>query len=190
MTTTTGILAISGSLRSASHNTALLRAAAALSPSGVEVSRFDGLAKLPPYSEELDVGPAPDPVRELREAITRADAVLFATPEYNRSIPGQLKNVLDWASRPYPFNSLYDKPVAIIAGSPGRFGAAWAQGDLRSILEAIGARVITQSLSIPRVHEAFDRHGRLVDPGTRGQLAEIIRLLAADARRGPAGLAA
>ena len=131
---TTGILAISGSLRSASHNTALLRAAAALAPSGVEITRFAGLAKLPPYSEELDVGAAPAPVRELREAITRADAVLVATPEYNRSIPGGLKNAIDWASRPYGKNSFARKPSTVIGTSPGKIGTAVGQQHLRSIL--------------------------------------------------------
>jgi chromate reductase, NAD(P)H dehydrogenase (quinone) len=190
MSKTTTILAISGSLRGASYNAALLDATAALAPRGVELTRFPGLVELPPYDEDLDVSPAPDPVRRLRDAIQRSHAVLFATPEYNRSIPGQLKTALDWASRPYPFNSLYEKPVAIIGGSPGKFGAVWAHAELRSVLEAIGARVVGQSLSIPRLQEAFDRHARLVDQGPRDQLAEILRLLAAHPQRRRTGLAA
>jgi len=190
MTNTTRVLAISGSLRGASHNTALLHVAAALAPSGVEVTHLDGLTDLPPYDEDLDVSPALEPVRALRDAIAGADAVLLATPEYNRSIPGQLKNILDWASRPYPFSALHGKPVAIIGGSPGHFGAAWAHAELRNVLEAIGARVLSRNLSIPRIHEAFDRRGGLLDPDRRGRLSEIIRLLAEDAQRGPTGLAA
>lgn len=190
MSKTTTILAISGSLRDASHHAALLNASAALAPIGVELTRFSGLMELPPYDEDRDVPPAPDPVRRLRDAIKHADAVLFASPEYNRSIPGQLKNALDWASRPYPFNSLHEKPVAIIGGSAGHFGAVWAHAELRSVLEAIGARVVGQSLSIPRLHQAFDPRGRLVDPGARDQLAEILRLLAAHPQQRRTGLAA
>src|SRR5947208_16805393 len=98
------VLAISGSLRGASHNTKLLRAAAELFPPYVEFELWDGLKAVPPYDEDDDIDPAPAAVAQLRAAIAGADAVLFATPEYNSSIPGQLKNALDWASRPVATN--------------------------------------------------------------------------------------
>ena len=106
------ILAINGSLRTGSHNGALLRAAAALLPSGAELAELTGLAHLPAYSEDGDVSPPPPTVAALRGALASADAVLISTPEYNSSIPGQLKNALDWASRPFPDNALRGKPEA------------------------------------------------------------------------------
>ena len=129
------ILGISGSFRRDSHNTRLLRAAAELLPPGAELWLFDGLADLPPYCEDADTHPAPAAVEYLREAIESADALLIATPEYNASIPGVLKNAIDWASRPFPDNALRDKPVAVIGASTGLFGAVWAQADLRKVLQ-------------------------------------------------------
>src|ERR671914_2480093 len=157
------ILGISGSLRRGSHNSELLRAAGELLPPGVELEWFDGLKAIPPYDEDDDVEPAPPAVAALREAIASADAVLFSTPEYNASIPGQLKNALDWASRPFPDNSLRGVPVAVIGASTSMFGVAWAQAALRRILGAIGARVIDAELPVAAAHEAFDSDGRLVE---------------------------
>ena len=108
------ILGISGSLRRGSHNTSLLRAAARSLPPGVELERFDGLADLPHYNEDLDHEPVPAAVARLRAAIAAADGLLIATPEYNGSIPGVLKNAVDWASRPFPDNAVKGKPVAVI----------------------------------------------------------------------------
>src|SRR5213593_1551316 len=136
------VLAISGSLRRDSHNTRLLRAAAEMMPPGVELELFDGLRDVPPYDADDDVEPAPEPVRRLRDAIASADAILIATPAYNSSIPGQLKNAIDWASRPFPDNVLRGKPVAVVGASTGSFGAIWAQSELRRVLGATGARVI------------------------------------------------
>ena len=133
------ILGISGSFRRDSHNTRLLRAAAELLPPGAELRLFDGLADLPPYCEDADAHPAPAAVEYLREAIESADALLIATPEYNASIPGVLKNAIDWASRPFPDNALRDKPVAVIGASTGLFGAVWAQAELRKVLQHTGA---------------------------------------------------
>ncbi len=127
------VLGISGSLRRDSHNTALLRAAAELVPGGVELELWDGLRAVPPYDEDDDVEPAPAAVTELRDAVAGADAILFATPEYNHSIPGQLKNALDWASRPLATNPLRNKPVAVVGASIGAFGAVWAQAELRKV---------------------------------------------------------
>lgn len=103
---------------------------------------------MPPYDEGDDVAPAPEPARVLRDAIASADALVIATPEYNASVPGQLKNALHWASRPFPANVLRNKPVAIIGASTGMLGAVWAQADLRKVLGAIGARVVDRELLI------------------------------------------
>jgi chromate reductase, NAD(P)H dehydrogenase (quinone) len=118
-------------------------------------------------------------VGRLRKDIAAADAVLFATPEYNASIPGQLKNALDWASRPFPGNALRNKPVAVVGGSTGLFGAVWAQVDLRRVLGALGARVVDGELTVARIDAAFAADGRLSD--ARG-LSEIVGRLVAEAR--------
>ena len=132
------VLAISGSLRDASHNTRLLRVAARLAPPSAEVELFNGLKDVPPYDEDDDVDPEPQPVARLRQAIAEADALLIATPEYNSSLPGQLKNALDWASRPFADNVLRNKPIAVIGASTGVFGAVWAQAEARKVLASTG----------------------------------------------------
>lgn len=176
------ILAISGSLRRDSHNTALLRAAAEHAPAGVEVELWDGLRAIPPYSEDDD-HPAPAPVTALRSAVAGADALLFATPEYNHSIPGALKNAVDWLSRPLATNPLRNKPVAVVGASTGMFGAVWAQAELRKVLGATGARVVDRDLAVGRAHERLD--DGTVDDGLRSDLAERLAELAAaaEARR-------
>src|SRR5919204_5882539 len=136
------VLAISGSLRRESHNTRLLRVAAGLAPPPVELRLFGGLKDVPPYDEDDDTDPAPEGARRLREAIAEADAILIATPEYNSSLPGQLKNALDWASRPFPNNVLRNKPVAVIGASTGLFGAVWAQAEARKAPKARGAHAL------------------------------------------------
>ena len=136
------ILGISGSLRRDSYNSMLLRAAAELLPPGAELEVYDGLKAVPPYDADDDEGFAPAVVRELREAVAEADAVLIATPEYNASVPGALKNALDWVSRPHATNPLRGKPAAVVGASTGMFGAVWAQAELRKVLQTIGARVV------------------------------------------------
>jgi chromate reductase, NAD(P)H dehydrogenase (quinone) len=168
------VLGISGSLRRGSHNTALLRAAAVLLPAGVELELWDGLKAVPPYDEDDDFEPAPAAVAELRDAIAGADAVLFATPEYNHSIPGQLKNALDWASRPLATNPLRNKPVAVVGASTGAFGAVWAQAELRKVLAATGARVIEGDVAVGHAHTKLDEGGGLRDDGLGDQLAEVV----------------
>ena len=175
------ILGISGSLRRGSHNSELLRVAADVLPPGVELDWFGGLKAIPPYDEDDDVEPAPPAVRALREAISSVDAVLFATPEYNASIPGQLKNALDWASRPFPENSLRGKPVAVIGASTGMFGGVWAQAELRKVLGAIGARVLDRDLPVGAAHTAFQADGRLHDDQHHSTLEEIVAGLVAEA---------
>ena len=132
------VLGISGSLRRDSHNLALLRAAADALPPGAELEIFEGLADVPPYNEDDDVQPAPAAVARLRAAIADADAVLISTPEYNHSLPGQLKNALDWASRPLAQNVFRGKPAAVIGASTGMFGAVWAQAEGRKVLRRHG----------------------------------------------------
>ena len=157
------ILAVSGSLRRESHNTQLLRAAAAAAPEGVEVELWDGVRDLPLYDQDLESGVLPEPVLRLREEWAAADALLFATPEYNGSVPGALKNAVDWASRPKGGAALTNKDVAVIGASTGQFGAMWAQADLRKILGIAGARVAPVELAVPRAHETLgaDLEGRL-----------------------------
>lgn len=166
------LLAISGSLRQGSYNTALLGAVAAELPPGIELAVWDGLAHLPAYAEDVDT--VPPAVVAFREEVAQADAVLIATPEYNGSVPGALKNALDWASRPFPDNSLRGKPIAVVGASTGLFGAVWAQADLRRILRVIGATVDERELPVGRAHEAFDADGRLRDPALAATLREIV----------------
>jgi chromate reductase len=168
------VLGISGSLRRDSHNTQLLRAAAELLPEGVELELWDGLKTVPPYDEDDDLAEAPAAVAELREAIASADAILFSTPEYNHSVPGQLKNALDWASRPLATSPLRNKPVAVVGASMGAFGAVWAQAELRKVLAAIGARVIEGEVAVGHAHQRFGEHGQLTDDDLREQLAEVV----------------
>lgn len=175
------ILAVSGSLRRDSHNAQLLRAAQELAPAGVEIELYDGLAAVEPFDQD-DERDAPAGARSFRDAIAGADAVLFATPEYNSSIPGQLKNALDWASRPsVREGALWSKPVAVIGASTGSFGAVWAQAELRKVLSASGARVAEAELAVGRAAEHF-ADGNLVDHELRRGLAEVIETLAASVR--------
>lgn len=175
------VLAISGSLRQDSHNTQLLRAAARELPEGVEFHILEGLREVPPYDEDDDRDPAPAAVTRLREAIAGADALLIATPEYNSSIPGQLKNALDWASRPRDTSPLRFKPVAVVGASKGAFGAVWAQAELRKVLGASGARVVEGDLALGHAHERFGEDGSLEDDELRDQLRELLAQLVTEA---------
>ena len=175
------ILGLNGSLRESSHNGALLRAAAAALPPGIELEIWDGLRKVPPFDEDAEAGPAPVAVAELRRAIATADAVLVATPEYNGSLPGQLKNALDWVSRPYETNPLRGKPAAVIGASTGLFGAVWAQADGRRVLTTIGAEVLDADLPVGTAHEAFDAGGELAEPALREALQALLDDLVATA---------
>src|SRR5690242_5922817 len=172
------VLGISGSLRSGSHNTKLLRAAAEFLPSGWELEVWDGLKAVPPYDEDDDGDLVPAAVARLRAAIAGADALLIATPEYNSSIPGQLKNALDWASRPHATNVLRNKPVAVVGASTGAFGAVWSQAEVRKVLGAAGARVVDGEVILGHAHHKMDEHGVLLDEEVRDQLVEVISDLA------------
>jgi len=172
------VLGISGSLRRDSYNTKLLRAAGELAEEhGAEFKVFDGLKAIPPYDQDDDIGAGPAAVARLREAIADADAVLFATPEYNSSIPGVLKNAVDWASRPLATSPLRNKPVAVVGASTGMFGAVWAQAELRKVLGATGARVTEVELALGHAHEHLDPTGRLADPAQEEALRDSVRVL-------------
>ena len=168
------VLGISGSLRRDSHNTALLRAAAATLPPGVEFELWEGLKAVPPYDPDDDHGERRWILRSLAESIARADVVLFSTPEYNHSIPGQLKNALDWLSRPLAASPLRDKTVGVIGASTGLFGAVWAQAELRKVLGAVGARVLDEELPVGLAGDAFSADGRLTDPELEQALAALV----------------
>jgi chromate reductase, NAD(P)H dehydrogenase (quinone) len=177
------VLGISGSLRQGSYNTALLRAAGELlEERGAEFTVFPGLKAVPAYDEDDDVGAGPGGVAPLRDALAAADAVVFATPEYNSSIPGQLKNAVDWASRPLASNVLRNKPVAVIGTSTGMFGAVWAQAELRKVLAATGARVVDVELAVGRVQEHIDADGRLTDPAQAAALGDAMGVLLEELR--------
>ena len=178
------VLGISGSLRRESLNTALLRAAAERLPAGAELVEYEGLADVPPYDEDVEAASTPEAVRHLREAILAADAVLIATPEYNHSIPGQLKNALDWASRPAGHSALNGKPAAAIGASKSMFGGVWAQAELRKVLSAMGGRVVDAELAVAHAHEQLRGGERLeLDPGQEQRLDEILSELVATAER-------
>ena len=174
------VLAISGSLRRDSNNTRLLRALREEAPEGVEITIWDGLKQLPHYDADDDGVPGPPAVDAFRRLVREADAVVFATPEYNSSIPGALKNALDWGSRPLATNAFRNKPVAVIASSAGAFGAVWAAAELRKVLGAMGARVAEVELAVGHAHEKFDAEGRLTDDDVRQGLRDALASLIAE----------
>jgi chromate reductase len=176
------VLAISGSLRRGSHNTKLLRAAAMLVPRGSQLTLWDSLKGVPPFDEDDEAGPPSMAVAGLRQAVGRADAILIATPEYNHSIPGQLKNALDWLSRPLAGNPMQRKPAAVIGASTGIYGAVWAQAETRRILDALGARVLDRELPVPIAAQQFDVEGQLLDSEVTTQLRELLGELVGSAR--------
>jgi chromate reductase, NAD(P)H dehydrogenase (quinone) len=167
------ILGVSGSLRRDSYNSLLLRSTRALLPAGARLVVFDGLAEIPPYSEDIE-HELPPAVVALRAAIGRADGVLVSTPEYNGSIPGQLKNALDWVSRPLSETPLRDKPTAVIGASTGLFGAVWAQAELRKVLATIGARVIDRELPVAQADETLGVDGLPIEREAREALSATL----------------
>jgi chromate reductase len=168
------ILGLAGSLRAGSLNAQLLRLAAEELPEGVELELYDGLADIPAYDEDLQ-GVVPDSVAALKDAIADADAILVVTPEYNGSVPGFLKNALDWVSRPIAESPMRGKPVAVIGASPGQFGAIWAQRELKKVLGIMSARVLDAELAVAKA----DRRLADPDPVLREELAAVVETLAA-----------
>jgi chromate reductase len=171
------ILAVSGSLRSDSNSSALLRALREEAPAGVEIEIWQGLKEIPPYDADDDVSPGPTTVEAFRELVREVDGVFFATPEYNSSVPGALKNALDWASRPVATNAFRNKPVAVIGSSAGAFGGVWAAAELRKVLAAMGARVAEAELAVGHAHEKFGDDGLLADDDVREGLREALGTL-------------
>jgi chromate reductase, NAD(P)H dehydrogenase (quinone) len=167
------ILGICGSLRRGSHNRKLLRAAAASLPPGVQLEPWDDIASLPIFDEDLEAE-APAPVQQLRAAIDAADAVLIATPEYGASVPGGLKNLIDWMSRPYPDNVLRGKPVLVIGASTGLFGAVWAQAEVRKSVRHAGAHVIDDELPVGSAHSAFNGDNTLINAELSEKLGDLL----------------
>jgi chromate reductase, NAD(P)H dehydrogenase (quinone) len=177
------VLGLSGSLRRDSYNTRLLRASGELLPAGVQLEVFEQLAEIPPYSED-DEHATPAAVAALKAAIAASDAVLLATPEYNGSLPGQLKNALDWASRPIASTPLLGKPAAVIGASTGLFGAVWAQAEARKVLSTIGARVVDRELPIAQAQDALSGEGLPLELESRellqATLDELLELAAGE----------
>ena len=172
------ILGIAGSLREGSYNRALLRAARELAPPGVELVEHD-LRGLPLYDGDVEAAGDPEPVVELKEAIRGADALLIATPEYNRGVPGGLKNEIDWASRPARASPLAGRPVGLMGASTGRGGTARAQQQLRDALEFPRALVLDEPrVLVPEAFMRFDEHGELADDGVREEIADLVDTLA------------
>jgi chromate reductase len=168
------ILGISGSLRHDSYNTMLLRNVP------LELELWEGLKEVPPYDEDDDLEPAPPAVAEMRAAVAGADALVFATPEYNASVPGQLKNAVDWLSRPRGEAALANKPVVVIGASTGAFGAVWAQSELRKVLATAGARVVDAEVAVGHAPTRFDADGELLDENLKEQLQETADTLLAE----------
>lgn len=178
------ILAMSGSLRAAANTRVVLaaaleaiRKAAKENGATAEIDVYEGIGELPIFNEEIE-RPVPDPVLDLRERIEAADALLIVTPEYNASIPGGLKNAVDWASRPAGESVLGDKPAAVIANSDSPFGGTWAGEQLRRALTFAGAAVIDDELAIGQVLSHFDDQGN-PDTETAEKLAETASKLVA-----------
>ena len=168
------ILGVSGSLRADSLNTQLLRLAAEELPDGVELELYRELASIPPFDQDL-VDLAPDVVDRLKEAVAGADAILVATPEFNGSIPGQLKNAIDWVSRPLSDNPARGKPAAVIGASTSSFGGIWAQRELKKVLGILGTRVLDVELPVAKADQRLD------DPDLelRAELAAVVDALVA-----------
>ncbi|WP_181777645.1 NADPH-dependent FMN reductase [Amycolatopsis pittospori] len=170
------ILALSGSLRAGSYNTALLRAARRIGPGGMTIELYSGLGELPLYSQDLDTGTPPEAVTALRRHIAEADGLLIATPEHNSSVPAALKNAIDWAST--GSSPLSGKPIAMAGASPGAFGSIRAQQALRQILAAIGSDVVVKpEVTVFRSHERFDDDGKLTDDFTASLLSDLLASL-------------
>jgi chromate reductase len=177
------VLGFAGSLRAASYNRSLLRAAAELAPEGMAVESFD-ISVVPLYDGDLEAEGDPDGVKAFKAAIAAADGVLIVTPEYNHGVPGVTKNAVDWASRPPRGAALDRKPVGIIGASPGQTGTARGQSQLRQAFEFTNSYCMPQpELLVFRAHEKFDETGRLTDPATAKYLAAYMAAFADWVRR-------
>jgi chromate reductase, NAD(P)H dehydrogenase (quinone) len=173
------VCGIAGSLRRASYNRALLRAAQEVAPAGMEIRIFDRMAEIPLFNEDVEAEGDPEPVQALKRAIGEADALLIATPEYNHGVPGILKNAIDWASRPPRRAVLAGKPAAIFGASPGVTGTARAQSQLRQAFVFTQTPALLQpEILVYRAREKFDAEGRLADEKTREFIGKLLQGLA------------
>jgi chromate reductase, NAD(P)H dehydrogenase (quinone) len=174
------VVAIAGSLRRDSLNRRVVEAAAACAPDGIEVRVYRGLGELPPFNQDLETGAfAAGPVRELCEQVAAAQGLLIATPEYNHSVPGVLKNAIDWLSRPSSGEVLVGKPVAVVGASAGRWGTRLAQAALRQALFATESLVVTgPALYLAQTDASLDSSGCLTDEAARSALRQILQALA------------
>ena len=176
------VFGFAGSLRKASYNKMALRAAQELAPPGMTIETFD-LEPIPMYNDDVRLQGYPPPAEQFRARIKAADAVLIATPEYNHSIPGVLKNAIDWASRPpeQPFNG---KPIALMGASPGALGTVRAQMHLRQCFVFLNGYVLAQpEVLIGNAPSRFDAEGKLTDEPTREFIRKLLDALAAWTRR-------
>jgi chromate reductase, NAD(P)H dehydrogenase (quinone) len=168
------VLAIGGSLRAGSFNRRLIEAAPAIAPPSLRISVYDDLASVPLFSEDLEIAGVPSGVEQLRRAVASVDGLLIATPEYNQSLPGVVKNMVDWLSRGEPV-MLEDKPVAILGATPGAWGTRIAQSQLRHALAACGAIVMpAPQIYLHGAADLFDPNGRLIDARTRDSLEKFL----------------
>jgi len=176
MEKTIRILGFAGSLRKDSFNKSLLRAAIEVVPSDAKLETFD-LEGIPPFNQDLETQP-PEKVKEFKAKIRGADAILIATPEYNYSIPGLLKNAIDWASRPYGDNALEGKPVALMGASIGMLGTARAQYHLRQAFVWLNMYPLNQpEVMVPFANEKIDNDGNVTDPKTKEKIKELLESL-------------
>ena len=181
------VVGIAGSLRAASFNRGLLRAAVEAAPAGMTVEAAE-IRGIPLYDADLEAQGDPDPVMELKRRVAAADGLLIATPEYNYSIPGVLKNTIDWLSRPPRESVLLQKPVALMGASPGGFGTVRSQLALRQALLFTNSAVLQKpELWVSRAGEKFDEHGTLTDEGVRDDVARLLEAFAGWIRRIQAG---
>jgi len=176
------ILGFAGSLRKGSYNKALLQAASELTPEDASLEIFD-LEGIPPFNQDFETK-MPQKVKEFKEKIKAADAILIVTPEYNYSMPGVLKNAIDWASRPYGDNSFEDKPVAIMSASGGMLGGARAQYHLRQTMVFLNMHPVNRpEVIVTFANEKIDEKGRLPDEKTREKIRQLLESLIAWTRR-------
>ena len=177
------ILAVPGSVRASSFNRGLLVAARNIGQSEIEIEIYEGLGELPIFSQDLEGENMPARASELDRALRNADAVLIATPEYTGSIPGGLKNLLDWAARPFGNGAFQGKPTAIIGASPGQYGAARSVEMTTKIVGALGANVLERNLTVSRAMDRFDSDGTLSDEMVKRSLEDVLTGLSDLARR-------
>ena len=171
------ILGIAGSLRKGSLNKAALKAAQCLVPKNATLDIFESLEDIPPFNQDQENNP-PQVVKQLKDEIRKADAILFVTPEYNYSIPGVLKNAIDWASRPHGDNAWESKPVAIMGASSGVLGTARAQYHLRQVFVFLNIFPLNRpEVMIPNAQDKFDKQGNLIDNHTRDKIKQLLQAL-------------